>query len=251
MPEIRFVHPTLQARIGRVFGLVTFSLFTLRQLLPRELGGQFPGWGDGLVLTRWLLITGLFALFLHAYLIRKPALELANRPLEALLPLLCAPLPLVVILVCQYYYGEPAFRAFLLDWLPGIGDWFILRGQSPAQIRGGLAVMALGEAVTVAGMCWLGGSFSIFTEARPLVRSGPYRWVRHPLYAGEILSLWGYVLVVANPFTVLGAASFTLLQILRARMEEKKLLKNHPEYRRLQQRTGFLLPRLWPQGNNR
>ncbi len=243
IPENRMDISMHQERIGRIAGLVTFSFFTLRQLLPRSLGGQFPGFEDGLIFTRWLLITGLFALFLHAYIIRKPALALANRPLEILLPLICAPLPLIVIIFCQYYYGNAAFRGFFLTHLPWLGEWFTIWGQSKQQLTIGLLIMALGEAITLSGMLWLRGSFSIFTESRALVTTGPYRWLRHPLYSGEILSIWGYVVVVGNGFTSGGAALFTILQIMRARLEEKKLAASHPDYGSYRRQTGFLLPR--------
>jgi hypothetical protein len=40
----------------------------------------------------------------------------------------------------------------------------------------------------------LGGSFSIAPASRHLVTDGPYRFIRHPMYGGEILSLFGLCL---------------------------------------------------------
>jgi protein-S-isoprenylcysteine O-methyltransferase Ste14 len=42
----------------------------------------------------------------------------------------------------------------------------------------------------------LGRSFSIMPQARTLVRSGPYRLIRHPLYVGELGAFGGAVLSV-------------------------------------------------------
>jgi len=38
----------------------------------------------------------------------------------------------------------------------------------------------------------LGTSFSIAPAARRLIISGPYRYLRHPMYAGELFSLFGF-----------------------------------------------------------
>jgi protein-S-isoprenylcysteine O-methyltransferase Ste14 len=78
-------------------------------------------------------------------------------------------------------------------------------------------------ALTVWGMWSLRRSFSITVEARELVTSGPYRWLRHPVYAGELLTS---AAVTAWRFSILNLALFGLfaaIQLLRSRWEEKKL----------------------------
>lgn len=71
---------------------------------------------------------------------------------------------------------------------------------------------------------------------------GPYRYIRHPLYVGWLLSFW------ATP-TMTGAhllfALLTTAYILVAiRLEERDLIAAHPEYEDYRQRTGALTPRL-------
>jgi protein-S-isoprenylcysteine O-methyltransferase Ste14 len=51
-----------------------------------------------------------------------------------------------------------------------------------------------GNALAVLVLVQLGRSFSIMAEARRLVTSGVYRWVRHPLYLAEELAVIGIVL---------------------------------------------------------
>jgi len=78
-----------------------------------------------------------------------------------------------------------------------------------------------------------------------LVTTGPYRWVRHPLYT---LAAW---LGVANSlaaanwfFFVMGGAIFLLLAI-RTRKEEENLIARFGDgYRNYMQHTGRFLPRL-------
>jgi protein-S-isoprenylcysteine O-methyltransferase Ste14 len=110
--------------------------------------------------------------------------------------------------------------------------------------RLGLSLMAAGEALTLAGMLSLGRSFSIFSEVRELATSGLYRWVRHPLYLGEIVAVWGYVLAWPALWSIGCALLFTALQSWRARVEERRLLEFHPGYAAYRERAGFLLPRL-------
>ena len=94
----------------------------------------------------------------------------------------------------------------------GIGDIASLSG------------MALGEAFAVYSMLYLGRSFSIFAEARTLVTGGPYRYVRHPLYLGEMIAIWSYTLAYPSRWSIGVTLLFTVLQAWRAKVEERKLL---------------------------
>ena len=198
----------------------------------------FPGFSVlGVEQARWFLITLLFVLFWSAYWRRRPALALARRPAEILLPLVCSGLPLA-----QY---PPPGAVAALGALLGPDAERLWRPAIDAGPQLGLSLMAFGEAIAVAGMVSLGRSFSIFSEARDLVTAGLYRFVRHPLYLGEMIAVWGYVLAWPAPWSIACALLFTALQSWRARVEERVLLAHHPAYAEYRARTGFLLPRLW------
>jgi protein-S-isoprenylcysteine O-methyltransferase len=81
-------------------------------------------------------------------------------------------------------------------------------------------------------------------EVRTLVRDGPYRVVRHPVYAGEILNWLGLGLLFGGGPVLAYAAGLAVLQALRARVEERKLAgvlgAQYAEYRAA---AGFLVPR--------
>jgi protein-S-isoprenylcysteine O-methyltransferase Ste14 len=220
-----------QEPIGRWTGFVVFAVMIGRQLT------FWPGFGPlSIEHARWLLITFLFVLFWSAYWRRRPALALASRPVEILLPLVCSGLPLA-----QY---PPTGVMETLTALCGAGAGVLWRPLGGLDPRVGLALMAAGEAVTVAGMLTLGRSFSIFSEVRELRTSGVYRWVRHPLYLGEMVAVWGYVLAWPAPWAIGCALLFTTLQSWRAKVEERRLLAHHPGYADYRRRTGFLLPKL-------
>jgi protein-S-isoprenylcysteine O-methyltransferase Ste14 len=104
--------------------------------------------------------------------------------------------------------------------------------------------MAIGETFSVYAMLYLGRSFSIFAEARNLVTAGPYRYVRHPLYLGEMVAVWSYTLAYPSRWSLGVLFLFTALQCWRAGVEERKLLEHYPQYAVMREETGFLWPRL-------
>ena len=75
-----------------------------------------------------------------------------------------------------------------------------------------------------------------------------YRHVRHPLYAGLMLSLWAVPVMTAGRLLfALGLSAYILVGIA---FEERDLLRQFGErYRRYRERVGMLVPRLpWPRG---
>ncbi len=82
-------------------------------------------------------------------------------------------------------------------------------------------------------------------ERQELVVSGPYRWIRHPLYMAAIVGLSALSLIAANAFmAVMVALAAALLPVLVAQ-EEKHLQEKFGErYRAYMRQTGRFLPRL-------
>lgn len=78
-----------------------------------------------------------------------------------------------------------------------------------------------------------------------LVTSGPYRWVRHPLYTLAVLLGVASSLAAANWFFVVAGGLMFLLLAIRTRKEEENLIARFgDDYRNYMQRTGRFLPRL-------
>jgi protein-S-isoprenylcysteine O-methyltransferase Ste14 len=77
-----------------------------------------------------------------------------------------------------------------------------------------------------------------------LVKSGPYRWVRHPFYVSFALAAIANTLVTANAFLAITGAGVFLLLVARTSIEEKKLVERFgAEYLDYMRRTGRFLPR--------
>ena len=82
-------------------------------------------------------------------------------------------------------------------------------------------------------------------ENHELVTSGPYLWVRHPLYSVGTAFFVSLSLVAANWFIGLGSLSGLAMLLVRLPKEEAKLIERFgDEYRLYMERTGRFLPRL-------
>ncbi len=60
--------------------------------------------------------------------------------------------------------------------------------------------------------------------------SGPYRFVRHPGYAGNILALFGIVLALSSVWTLIPAAVAISIAVVRTGLEDRTLLEELPGY---------------------
>lgn len=152
-----------------------------------------------------------------------------QTPAELLVPVAS----LSFFLVYDAMPGFPAvLRRSLLPMLP--------RGPVLGLV---LALDILGPALCLWGTLCLGRSFGLFVSVRTIVSSGPYRWVRHPIYLGYFCLWAGMVLVEPSPAMVTIVAAQVALFVHRARLEESRLAASSPEYRASMAGTGFLFPK--------
>jgi len=119
---------------------------------------------------------------------------------------------------------------------------------SAALAIAGFAAALLGLAVATWARINLGRYWSdkvVLQADHKLVRSGPYAYMRHPIYTGVLLGVAGTAVVLGE---WRGVAAFLLLltnYIIKARREEKILAQEFGEEFRLHQKqAGFLLPKL-------
>ncbi|MGO9079961.1 MAG: methyltransferase family protein [Streptosporangiaceae bacterium] len=123
----------------------------------------------------------------------------------------------------------------------------LLHSTPPGAVRQYAAdgLLVAGTAWSACSLRYLGRNLSVFAQARELVDRGPYRWIRHPLYAGEIASSLG-IAVAAGTAAAFGIwLAFCVLQAYRVLQEEQVLLRVLPLYRSYRNRTAALIPGLF------
>jgi protein-S-isoprenylcysteine O-methyltransferase Ste14 len=82
-------------------------------------------------------------------------------------------------------------------------------------------------------------------EGHTLIRSGPYRLVRHPIYSGMVLALFGTALAIGEARAFIGAALILIGFVLKLQVEEARMRETFPEYIDYSRRTARLIPGLF------
>jgi protein-S-isoprenylcysteine O-methyltransferase len=112
-----------------------------------------------------------------------------------------------------------------------------------------LGIMGTGLALRAWAVRVLGRSFTLdirVEPGQPVIRDGPYRWLRHPSYTGAWLSIVAScVLLESWVAGALGAIVLAAGFRRRIRHEERLLVTRCPDYPAYAARTGALVPRLW------
>jgi protein-S-isoprenylcysteine O-methyltransferase Ste14 len=108
-----------------------------------------------------------------------------------------------------------------------------------------LIVATLGIAAELAVLARLRRSFSILPEARELVTSGPYRWIRHPLYLTGTITGLGLCLQFEQPWGLLITLATFGFQLWRMHYEETVLTRAFPAYAAYARKTARLIPGIY------
>jgi len=83
-------------------------------------------------------------------------------------------------------------------------------------------------------------------RSHQVVSSGPYRWIRHPGYAGALLTYLATPLFLDSGWSFLPTVFITILLIIRTALEDRTLQKELPGYAEYARRVQYrLLPGIW------
>ena len=119
-------------------------------------------------------------------------------------------------------------------WTPVFPLWLIVFG---------FLLIALGYAFAAWALIenrFFSSVMRIQTERGHVVcDSGPYRIVRHPGYAGNMLALPGMVLALSSIWTLIPAAVALMITVIRTSLEDKTLQDELPGYRDYARRVRF------------
>jgi protein-S-isoprenylcysteine O-methyltransferase Ste14 len=116
-------------------------------------------------------------------------------------------------------------------------------------------IASLGAVLVVAGITFaiwarrhLGKNWSAevtIREEHKLIRTGPYRYIRHPIYTGLLTAVVGTVVVVSEYRALVALAIFLIGWTLKAKKEESFLAQEFgPAFEEHKRLTGFYLPPL-------
>lgn len=127
-----------------------------------------------------------------------------------------------------------------------LGMRFIPRSVE-LEIVGAILTVA-GLAVAIWARLRLGANWSAQVSIRAnheLIRTGPYRWIRHPIYTGMLIGLAGTALVLGENRGIVSFAIAAASFYFKARKEENFLAQEFgSRFQEHRQHTGMFLPRL-------
>jgi len=134
--------------------------------------------------------------------------------------------PLVIVAGLDHHFG----------WSPVFPKWLIILG---------FFLIALGYTFTAWALAenrFFSSVVRIQTDRGHVVcDSGPYRIVRHPCYAGNVLPLPGFVLAFSSIWTLIPAAVALIIIVIRTALEDRTLQEELPGYRDYARRVRYRL----------
>jgi protein-S-isoprenylcysteine O-methyltransferase Ste14 len=138
----------------------------------------------------------------------------------------------------------PRIAAFVGTYMPWTIAFFGKTDQALPNLAS-MACVLLGMIMMLVTIRHLGRSFSLVPQARNVVQTGPYRWIKHPLYLAEEIALLGVVLRNPTPLTAALLVLHIGVQVCRIYYEEDLLRRNCPEYSSYETSRWRVIPYVW------
>ena len=136
----------------------------------------------------------------------------------------------------------------LIGWRNGPWGWLGMRLWPPslAAYWIGVVVLALGLLFSVWARVHLGRNWSgevTVKEGHELIRTGPYAYVRHPIYTGLIAALLGTALASGTVRAAIGFVIIVASFLVKLRREEVFMRETFPgQYEKYREQVPALVP---------
>jgi protein-S-isoprenylcysteine O-methyltransferase Ste14 len=137
-------------------------------------------------------------------------------------------------------------RTSAMGWL---GARFLPRSEALFWL--GALIVAVGLGWSVLARVYLGGNWSssvTVKQGHELIRTGPYRWTRHPIYTGLIAAFAGSAIALGEWRGLLALALMVVAFMRKSAVEERFMMAQFPAaYPRYRAEVPALLPHpVWP-----
>jgi protein-S-isoprenylcysteine O-methyltransferase Ste14 len=206
-------------------------------------GAAYALTGEFSYIAYYLVSTAFDALVFYSLLVRRAAKDRPKGFWENIFPLITVFVPVLgyaLMFVPPIRMMLPSYPEWFLGWLYGLTPAY------PFYLNtAGLLIGLFGAAFSIWAISHLRASFGLRTAVRELITTGPYHRIRHPLYFGEMIHIFGLAVLAATPAALYLYLVSVILQVIRAKIEERKFLASVPEYADFRRNTGFLWPRLF------
>ena len=214
--EAKTVSPRQWIRLAVVYLLIPLILFIC--------GGDF-GWWQAWLYSILIVAAGLGGRMWAEQ--RHPGLTAERQNVEniqnakswdkVLAPLMALSIgfPMVIVAGLDHRY----------NWSSAFPLWLIVAGFILVSLGYAFASWALAE------NRFFSSVVRIQTDRGHVVcDSGPYRFVRHPGYAGNVFALFGIVLALGSVWALIPAAVASIIAVIRTALEDRTLREELPGY---------------------
>ena len=201
--------------------------YLLMALVLLACGGD-PGWWQGWLYSVWLVAIGIGSRVIaerkHPGIMAERGRLGRDQNVKAwdkiLAPLMAISItfPLLIVAGLDHRFG----------WSPEFPTWLVILGFILIIVGYSFATWAIAENRFFSVMMRIQ-----LERGHQVCDSGPYRIVRHPGYAGNILPLPGIAMALSSVWTFIPALAALLIIVIRTRLEDQALqeeLRGYKEY---------------------
>ena len=141
------------------------------------------------------------------------------------------PMALAVVAGLDYRFG----------WSPEIPTWLKVLAVLILAVGYAIAVWAMVENRYFSAVARIQED-----RGQTVVTTGPYRWVRHPSYAGALAAALAFPFMMGTTWALVPGLLYGAALVIRTVLEDRMLMEGLEGYRDYAERTRFrLIPGLW------
>lgn len=143
--------------------------------------------------------------------------------------LVCAQFLLIGVLIMQIFSANPLRLLF-------------------ASFTGGSFLLAGLALFTLTQYYNRPGNWSVHPHLKDggeFVTTGPYKWIRHPMYSAALLAAAGATIFAPNWISVLCMLALVVVFVLKINIEERELAQKFPGWTDYASKTKRLIPNVW------